>query len=233
MPEWLNKMGGAALQGLKAATTPLIDPESGRAAANLVEGTTARPTEGGFFQALGGLGDIARNTYEQPMATARGLLGGMTEGVASLTDPLTLATLPFGGEGKAVGSAARGSVRAAESALPAMRGLEHASEGVSRAMPKNALDELGEMFAKYGDDVAEAAPVRPRVANNASGESAASLESFGRRAWEARSGRKAVRVQPGGKRSPFIGEPGDVRLNPGERMAYELPDGTLEWLTGR
>jgi hypothetical protein len=234
MPDWLNKAGGYALSGLKAATTPLISPEAGRAGADVIEGHTSTPTQGGFFDALGAIPDVVRNLREQPAATIRGYIGGGVEGLAGMSDPLTIAALPFGGEGKAVGSGARAGVRAAESAMPAMAGLERAGSQVSRAMPpKNALKDLEEMFALYGDDVAEAQPVKAAIQNNASGESAASLESLGRRAWEAKSGRKAVRVQPGGKRTPFIGEPGDIRLNPGERMAYELPDGTLEWLTGR
>lgn len=234
MPDWLNKAGGMALSGLKTAITPLVDPETARRGADVIEGHQSTPTRGGFMDAMRAIPDVARNLYEQPAATVRGYMAGGTEGLATMTDPVTIATLPFGGEGRAVS----GGARAAESAaMPAIRGLERAAApAVERAMPKaggDAMSELERMFASHADDAVESAPVKAAIANNASGESSASLESFGRRAWEARSGRKAVRVGPGGKRTPFIGEPGDVRLNAGERMAYELPDGTLEWLTGR
>jgi hypothetical protein len=69
---------------------------------------------------------------------------------------------------------------------------------------------------------------RAGAALNASGDSAASLESLGRRGWERSTGRQLVRLDRSGRATPFLGEPGDITPNPGERIGYRLPDGTFE-----
>ena len=79
--------------------------------------------------------------------------------------------------------------------------------------------------------VDDASDVGPRI--NASGESAASLESLGRRGWEKMTGRQPVRIDRAGRRTPFIGEPGDVRPNPGERIGYMVGDRFDELTRGR
>lgn len=79
--------------------------------------------------------------------------------------------------------------------------------------------------------VDDAADVGPRI--NASGESAASLESLGRRGWEKMTGRQPVRIDRAGRRTPFIGEPGDARPNPGERIGYLVGDRFDELSRGR
>lgn len=79
--------------------------------------------------------------------------------------------------------------------------------------------------------VDDAAELGPRL--NASGESAASLESLGRRGWEKATGRQPIRIDRGGKRTPFLGEPGDVRPNPGERIGYQMGDRFDELSRGR
>lgn len=77
--------------------------------------------------------------------------------------------------------------------------------------------------------VDEAAQLGPRI--NASGESAASLESLGRRNWERASGRQPVRIDRAGREVPFIGEMGDIRPNPGERLGYRYGSGRFEELS--
>lgn len=69
-----------------------------------------------------------------------------------------------------------------------------------------------------------AAPFRA----NASGESAASLEAMGRRAWEKQTGRRAVQIDRAGKERPFLGEIGDDAINAGEQRGYRYPDGRFE-----
>jgi hypothetical protein len=94
-----------------------------------------------------------------------------------------------------------------------------------QSMMQDALRGARSEAIEHVDDVA------PRVANNASGESAASMEAMGRRAWEKQTGRQIVRVDRAGNRTPFIGEPGDLRANPGERIGYTFPDGRFEEIT--
>lgn len=77
------------------------------------------------------------------------------------------------------------------------------------------------------EDVVHLDP-RAGAALNASGDSAASLESLGRRGWERTTGRELVRMDRSGRATPFIGEPGDIVPNPGERIGYRLPDGSFE-----
>lgn len=74
--------------------------------------------------------------------------------------------------------------------------------------------------------VDEASQLGPRI--NASGESAASMESLGRRSWERATGRQPVRIDRAGREVPFIGEIGDVRPNPGERLGYRYGNGRFE-----
>lgn len=74
--------------------------------------------------------------------------------------------------------------------------------------------------------VDEASQLGPRI--NASGESAASLESLGRRQWERATGRQPVRIDRAGREVPFVGEIGDIRPNPGERLGYRYGNGTFE-----
>jgi hypothetical protein len=63
---------------------------------------------------------------------------------------------------------------------------------------------------------------------NASGESAASLESMGRKAWEKTTGRRPVTIDRAGRETPFVGEIGDDALNLGSQRGYRYPDGRFE-----
>jgi len=110
---------------------------------------------------------------------------------------------------------------------PARRGVGAAARGIG-----DLLDDALRGLRATGDDAIEV--VDPRAATaavNASGESAASLEALGRRAWEQQTGRRLVRLDRGGRETPWIGEPGDVRANPGERIGYRHPDGRFEEIT--
>lgn len=239
-----TKAWNMARAGLGAAITPLVDPETARMGANVIEGVEAAPTEAGFFDLMadlpGAAMDIGRNLYEQPGATLRGAAGGATEGLASLTDPLTLATLPFGGEGRGVSAGLRAGERAAVGAgrgARALPGLAEGMEDVSRMMPKkpgaggsSALDELGDMFKMYGDDAAsEAATVKPRLQANASGDSSASIEAINRLKGEAAAGKQRVRLDRAGRETPLIGTDAvDQSARAGETIAFRLPDGTYQ-----
>lgn len=215
--------------GVEAATTPLIDPETARSAANLIEGTEAAPTQGGFFDAVQAIPDVARMAWDDPFGTARNYIAGGVEGLASLSDPLTLATLPFGGEGKAIGTGAKAGVRGVDAAMGVMP-----KAPVSRMLPKggggsSAMDELAEMFGKYGDDAADVAPSRGRVANNASGDSSASIEAMNRLKQEAAQGKQRVRLDRAGRETPLIGTDAvDQSARAGETIAFRLPDGSYQ-----
>jgi hypothetical protein len=128
MPDWLNKVGGYAMEGLKTAITPLVDPETANVGANVIDTSRKGPTRGGFFDAMQAIPEVARNLYDHPLDTTRGYLAGGVEGLATMTDPVTLATLPLGGQGRAVSGGAR-------AAAPALAGLERAAAPVARMMP--------------------------------------------------------------------------------------------------
>ncbi len=101
----------------------------------------------------------------------------------------------------------------------------HSMQGAMDAALKGMRSAATEGVEHVTDDVA-------RVANNASGESAASMEAMGRRAWEKSTGRQLVRRDRAGRTTPFIGEPGDTRVNPGEAVGYLYPDGRFETISG-
>lgn len=95
----------------------------------------------------------------------------------------------------------------------------------------SAADELAKlvrgMGGAFGDDVAKAVPNVTSRAVNASGESAASLESMRRMAAAKQAGRQAVRRRPSGAYEPFVGDPSDVVPNPGDQLGW-LTNGIFE-----
>lgn len=94
-----------------------------------------------------------------------------------------------------------------------------------------AIDELAKLVrglgGTFGDDVVKAVPKVTQRALNASGESAASLESMGRMAAAKQAGRQAVRRRPSGAYEPFVGDPSDITPNPGDQLGW-LTNGIFE-----
>jgi len=91
-PEQPSLMSGLG-KAWNAAVTPLTDAPSrfARSVAGLEQ-----PTEGGIFDAVRAIPDIAKNIFSEPMATLKGMGQGMLEGVGNLateqTSPLGIAT---------------------------------------------------------------------------------------------------------------------------------------------
>jgi hypothetical protein len=88
----------------------------------------------------------------------------------------------------------------------------------------NLVRQLG---GSFGDDMAKAVPNVTSRAVNASGESAASLESMRRMSGMKQAGRQAVRRRPSGAYEPFVGDPSDVTPNPGDQIGW-LTNGIFE-----
>jgi hypothetical protein len=197
-PTDLERIGDAE-QGSWMPSTPLVSATSAERAPARTPGAPTLAERAAY--------DYNRkrptpSIYEELTGSAKPAWTKSIDALVSLADPLG------GGPAKAA-------------ALP---GITRKAAGFSL---QGELDDILRGGGQSLDDIADVAPAG-RISNNASGESAASLEELGRRAWAKQTGRKAVVMDRAGRTRDLLATPGDQLPNPGERHGWLMPDGRFE-----
>lgn len=93
-------------------TAPVINPKKAEQVSNAITGQiggmnrSSVPIIGDLIDAAKAFPDVQRGFREEPIATAKGMFGGLLEGLAGSTDPVSLASfgLPFIGKAAKAGS---------------------------------------------------------------------------------------------------------------------------------
>lgn len=171
--------------------SPLVSEKKGRELSSRIIGSEQQPLQrssvpfvGDFIDAAKALPDVARGLINEPAATLRGFAGGAVEGLASQTDPVSLATVAIPAATRIMkgGKAARAAVAAANDLKPLIGTeqyadvLAHSVKGqlrdVSRFGKAPVIPELNPTARVAKSAVTEAAPaierrVIPRTADAA------------------------------------------------------------------
>lgn len=125
-------------------TAPMINPKKAEEVSNSITGQTggmnrsSMPVIGDLIDGLKSLPDVQRGFHEQPIATAKGLFGGLLEGLTSITDPVSIASfgLPLIGKGvKAGAKIAQGASALAKDAKVVAPALSVEAEMAAKAAP--------------------------------------------------------------------------------------------------
>jgi hypothetical protein len=179
--------------------------------------------------AIGGVSDVATNLAEgrglqapSPASLGLGLVLGAAGGAAASRVPALRATPDAPAPPPIIGT------HADEFGVVPPRPLSPEAQAASAAPP--VIDDVDDMLRTLGvtDDAAARVQVDdPRLSmNNASGESAASMEALSRQASMRANGEGFVVYRPDGTKTPLIGPDAvDYQVRPGESYGIEGPEG--------